>query len=122
MTKRIRGVKAKTAKRSTRKKKSVRPALPPQTVPADDQEVVDTPHKFDLGLTSGPAREQEQDIPWGYGQDRVTAMMLDPDRLYVYWEVTDGALERARAGLGSGGRDAWLVTPDAVQHLLVTHC
>lgn len=105
MTKRIRGVKAK---RSTRKKKSGRPALPPQTVPADDQEVVDTPHKFDLGLTSGPAREQEQDIPWGYGQDRVTAMMLDPDRLYVYWEVTDGALERARAGLGSGGRDAWL--------------
>ena len=49
-----------------------------------------------------------EDIPWGYGQDRVTAMVVDPDRLYVYWEVTDEALERARAGLGPGGRDAWL--------------
>ncbi len=35
-------------------------------------------------------------------------MAVDPDRLYVYWEVTDEALERARAGLGPGGRDAWL--------------
>ena len=47
-------------------------------------------------------------IPWGHGQDRVTAMVVDPERLYAYWEVTDEALERARAALGPGGRDAWL--------------
>jgi hypothetical protein len=29
-------------------------------------------------------------------------MAVDPDRLYVYWEVTDEGLERARAGLGPG--------------------
>ena len=26
-----------------------------------------------------------QDIPWGYNQDCVTGMVVDPDRLYVYW-------------------------------------
>ena len=74
---------------------------------ADVQEPADVSRKFDLGFTSAEAAGQE-DIPWGYGQDRVTAMAVDPERLYVYWEVTDEALERARAGLGPGGRDAWL--------------
>ena len=39
-----------------------------------------------------------QDIPWGYGQDRVTGMVVDPDRLYVYWEVTDDAIARRAPG------------------------
>jgi len=77
-------------------------------LPVDGQEPVDSPHKFDLGLTPDETREQDRNIPWGYGQDRVTAMAVDPEQLYVYWEVTDEALERARAGLGAGGRDAWL--------------
>jgi hypothetical protein len=38
----------------------------------------------------------------------VTGMAVDPDRLFVYWEVTDDAIERARASLGKGGKDAWL--------------
>ena len=46
---------------------------------------------------------RSEHIPWGYGQDRVTAMVVDPDRLYVYWEVTDEAIARARAALGAGG-------------------
>ncbi len=74
---------------------------------ASSGEAADAPHKFDLGVTSVEAY-RPGDIPWGYGQDRVTAMAVDPDRLYVYWEMTDEALERARAGLGPGGRDAWL--------------
>lgn len=76
-------------------------------VPAGAPEPADAPRKFDLGLTSAEAGEEEN-IPWGHGQDRVTAMVVDPERLYVYWEVTDEALERARAGLGPGGRNAWL--------------
>jgi hypothetical protein len=71
------------------------------------REPADAPHKFDLGLAPAETGGKE-DIPWGYGQDRVTAMVVDPESLYVYWEVTDTALERARAGLGPGGRDAWL--------------
>ena len=64
-------------------------------------------YKFELG-PQAPVREAPQDIPWSYGWDRVTAMAVDPDRLYVYWEVTDAAIERARAQLGPGGPGAWL--------------
>jgi len=41
-------------------------------------------------------------IPWGYGITRVTAMAVDPERLYAYWEITDADLERARATLPDG--------------------
>src|SRR5262249_50682864 len=45
-------------------------------------EPIDRPRKFDLGQPTGNAAETEN-IPWGYGQDRVTAMIVDPERLYV---------------------------------------
>jgi hypothetical protein len=67
----------------------------------------DTVHKFDLGRLPERDRQVEH-IPWSYGQDRVTAIVIDPERLYVYWEVTDDAIDRARAGLGPGGRESWL--------------
>jgi hypothetical protein len=62
--------------------------------------------KFDLG--PDVAEPQVKHIPWGYGYDRVTAMVINPDQLYVYWEVTDEAIEAARQGLGEAGKDAWL--------------
>jgi hypothetical protein len=72
--------------------------------------------RIDRGRVSPPsAGEQDQPraprpehIPWGYGHDRLTAMVVDPNRLYVYWEATDQAIEKARQGLGAGGKDAWL--------------
>jgi uncharacterized protein len=63
--------------------------------------------RLDLGPAAAAGKGGE-DIPWSYGQDRVTAMAVDPDTLYAYWEVTDTAIDRARAGLGAGGADAWL--------------
>src|SRR5262249_36064203 len=68
----------------------------------------DGTRKFDLGPTTEEAVDTAPRIPWGYGQDHVTAMVVDPERLYIYWEVTDEAIERARTGLGPGGSDAWL--------------
>jgi hypothetical protein len=65
------------------------------------------PQKFDLG-PGDAKKELPENIPWGYGQNRVTAMIVDPDRLFVYWEVTDEAVAAARAGLGRGGGSAWL--------------
>ena len=65
------------------------------------------PQKFDLGPGKEPG-VLPQNIPWGYGHDRVTAMVVDPDRLFVYWEVTDDAITAARARLGNGGPGAWL--------------
>lgn len=71
------------------------------------EEQPDRAHRFDLGRPNETAAVEH--IPWGYGQDRVTAMVVDPERLYVYWEVTDEAIERARADLGSGGPAARLI-------------
>jgi hypothetical protein len=63
--------------------------------------------KLDLG-PAGRSEKPVSHIPWGYGHDRLVAAAVDPDRLYVYWEVTDPAIDRARSGLGPGGPDAWL--------------
>jgi hypothetical protein len=47
------------------------------------------------------------DLDWAYGENRITAMVLDPDSAYLYWEVTDEGIADARSRLGPGGRDAW---------------
>lgn len=63
-------------------------------------------HKFEIpdhGKQSSP-----ETIPWSYNYDRVTGMAVDPDRLFVYWEVTDEAIDRGRSSLGAGGKNAWL--------------
>jgi hypothetical protein len=65
------------------------------------------PPKFDLG-PDVDAASMPDNIPWGYGHDRVTALVVDPERLFVYWEVTDDAVAAARAGLGAAGARAWL--------------
>ena len=65
------------------------------------------PEKFDLG----PDSQEEptpHHIPWSYGQNRVTAMVVDPEKMFAYWECTDAAIETARRGLGGAGNDAWL--------------
>lgn len=48
-------------------------------------------------------------IPWGYGRDRLTAIAVDPDRLFIYWEVRDESIDAARGRLGPAGARASLV-------------
>jgi hypothetical protein len=65
------------------------------------------PEKFDLG----PGSQEEptpHHIPWSYGQNRVTAMVVDPEKMFAYWECTDAGIDNARRGLGQAGGDAWL--------------
>lgn len=57
------------------------------------------------------------DIPWGYGQNRVTAMAVDPYWMFVYWEVTDDALERARDRAGASGGECLLRVYDTTYRL-----
>jgi hypothetical protein len=73
-------------------------------------------HKFEVGdpgraglprLGEAPITISKE-IPWGYGRDRVTAMAIDPDRLFAYWEVLDESIAAARERLGRGGSTAWL--------------
>jgi hypothetical protein len=58
--------------------------------------------------TSRPVAVPRQ-IPWGYGRDRLTAIAVDPDQLFVYWEVLDDSIEAVRAQLGPAGARAALV-------------
>lgn len=79
----------------------------PESAPVDAAPEALEKRKFDLGPRP-QERPARQTIPWGYGEDRVTAMPVDPDRLYVYWEVTDEAIAAARERLGERGGSAWL--------------
>ena len=93
------------------KKRNETPAAVAANLEARDPEAADhelLSHKFALGAHAEAAHEEPRQIPWGYADDRVTAMAVDPDHLYIYWEVTDAAIERARSQLGLGGPDAWL--------------
>ncbi|MGH7439164.1 MAG: DUF4912 domain-containing protein [Polyangiaceae bacterium] len=64
--------------------------------------------KFDLGgPVAGDTDIDQGDLPWSYGEDRVTALVIDPDSAYVYWELTDEALGGARARLGPSGAQGW---------------
>lgn len=74
-------------------------------VPAD-QDASGTA-KLDLGPAGRTERPVEH-IPWSYGGDRVSAAAVDCDRLYVWWETTDQAIDLARGRLGPAGPDAWL--------------
>jgi hypothetical protein len=77
----------------------------PDAIP--DEPAGSLPGKFDLG-PDAKDKVLPQHIPWGYSQDRVTAMPVDPRRLFVYWEVNDESIAQARKELGAGGPGAWL--------------
>jgi hypothetical protein len=42
------------------------------------------------------------ELPWQYGQDKVFAMVRDPNWLYVYWDLSGGARERVSRKAPSG--------------------
>ena len=61
--------------------------------------------KFETGGASPSIDAGE--LPWAYGEDRITAMVRDPESAYVYWEITDEGIASARARLGAGGEHGW---------------
>lgn len=96
------------------KAKAARPAPRPEAAAVEAAPVAAAPEhdpsssaKLDLG-PAGRSEAHVAQIPWGYGQDRVTAAAIDPDRLYAWWEVTDVAIELARQRLGDRGAHASL--------------
>jgi hypothetical protein len=46
-------------------------------------------------------------MPWGYGENRITAVVRDPDSAYLYWEITDAGIASARARLGAASARGW---------------
>jgi len=54
----------------------------------------------------GCPKPEEGDLPWAYGDTRITAMAVDPYTIYVYWEIPDEALALAKKALGKAAKDA----------------
>jgi hypothetical protein len=64
--------------------------------------------KFELGAPDeAEAGVDEGELPWAYGEDRITALVRDPDSAYLYWEITDDGIAGARARLGPAGAQGW---------------
>ncbi|MCL2449174.1 MAG: DUF4912 domain-containing protein [Polyangiaceae bacterium] len=61
--------------------------------------------KFDVGAPPPPILAGE--LPWGYGENRITAVARDPDSAYLYWEITDEGIASARSRLGAAGGEGW---------------
>jgi hypothetical protein len=61
--------------------------------------------KFELGAVA--ANVDTGELPWSYGENRVTAVVRDPDSAYLYWEITDEGLATARSRLGPAGSGGW---------------
>jgi hypothetical protein len=61
--------------------------------------------KFDLG--GAPPSVDAGELPWAYGEDRITAIVRDPESAYLYWEITDDGIAAARSRLGSAGQYGW---------------
>jgi hypothetical protein len=83
------------------------PAPAPQPPPSAPEGDPGATAKLDLGPGARRAKPV-QHIPWSYGVDRVTAAAVDPEQLYVHWEITDEAIEVARGRLREAGEHAWL--------------
>ena len=62
--------------------------------------------KFELGGAQEPSIDAGE-LPWAYGEDRITALVRDPDSAYLYWEITDEGIAAARARLGPAGAHGW---------------
>jgi hypothetical protein len=49
----------------------------------------------------------EGELPWGYGENRITVIVRDPDSAYLYWEIDDEGIAAARSRLGPAGERGW---------------
>ncbi|HEX4445922.1 MAG TPA: DUF4912 domain-containing protein [Polyangiaceae bacterium] len=60
-----------------------------------------------IGAQVEGAEIDEGELPWGYGEDRITVIVRDPDSAYLYWEITDEGIAAARERLGPRGTSGW---------------
>jgi hypothetical protein len=49
----------------------------------------------------------EGEVPWSYGENRITVIVRDPDSAYLYWEIDDAGIAAARSRLGPAGERGW---------------
>ncbi len=79
------------------RKKAARPAPKKRKAPVRKAPRRAAAPAGDLLPAAPPA---PRDIPWGYVENRITAMARDPHWIFAYWEIRDEAIAEARARLG----------------------
>lgn len=89
-----------TPKKKTKKTRQTATASParPVELAAEDQIAA---AKYDLGPDVD--RESGEPLPWGYGENVIRALAVDPENLFVYWEITDQGIAAARTRLPQAG-------------------
>ena len=66
-------------------------ARPPSSIPVP-------PPVAPPAARPGPYLDRGPNLPAGYGQDCLAALVRDPRAIFAYWELSGGAVERLRAG------------------------
>lgn len=92
------------ARRTRKSRPESKPRAPSD--PAPPTEAAASPFDPRHPAQANPQRPVEH-VPWSYGQERITAMAVDPNGLHAYWEVSDPAIENstgARASCATAGR------------------
>ncbi len=76
------------------------PLAPPGIVPESDVRVhspgAAQPHHYE-----SPWAENLGDLPWGYSDGRLVALLRDPHTVFVYWDFSQAQIEQAFHGLGA---------------------
>lgn len=94
-----RGKKAKAASRQSVNKPDIRKSMPVEGGVIGYQETAVGTTKFSHPEPPRLKRTMPQELPVGYGQDKIVLQVRDPWWLHSYWEITHGTWERLRQDL-----------------------
>lgn len=84
-------------------------AVTPEEAPRPPAEASHEPVLDESASTTAAEHAQEgermraTELPQGYGEDRIVAMVRDPHWVFAYWELTPGGIERTGRELGEDG-------------------
>jgi len=108
--------KKAAVKKSRSDKKAVEPKKAPARKPAQpahewklppgaEEPLMAQERVSDAKYYTGPAREQKpgapyEELPSGYGEEKIALMARDPYMVHAYWEVTPSRIEREKTWFG----------------------
>jgi len=97
--KKARRVPSRIAKRISGRREKVLASVPMKEEVFGMQQVVIEKTKFSHAEIARPYRPIPEDLPAGYGEDKIILQVRDPWWIYAYWEVTAGTLNKLREEL-----------------------
>jgi hypothetical protein len=98
-----------TRKRAPAKKPAQAPAAAParewKLPPGAEEPLMAQERVSEAKYYTGPVKEHRpgppyEDLPFGYGEEKIALMVRDPYLVHAYWEVTPARIEREKAWFG----------------------